>query len=35
VKALLSHELLEKSLDRFESMHADFKKSFNQKGAKE
>jgi hypothetical protein len=32
VKALMTPELLNNSLDRFASMHADFKKSFNQKG---
>lgn len=32
VKSLITPELVKNSLDRFESMHADFKKSFNQKG---
>jgi hypothetical protein len=32
VKALLTSELIENSLDRFAGMHADFKKSFEQKG---
>jgi len=30
VKALLTEELLANSLDRFESMHIDFKRSFEQ-----
>jgi hypothetical protein len=31
VKELLTNELIENTLDRFSGMHADFKKSFEQK----